>query len=69
MTRIIHRVMATYGWTPRELDEMTFSEIFNAAAMVETLRNEEVGSMMIAGRYAQADSKDFALGMKRLGFG
>lgn len=58
--------MATYGWTPREVDDMTFLEVFTAAAMVETIRNEEMGSMMIAGRYAQAGKDDFANGLKSL---
>jgi hypothetical protein len=45
--------MWEYKWSPRDVDELTLPELFNAYGMVGRLRRERIRDMAIAMRMAQ----------------
>lgn len=47
--------MATYGWTPREVDELTLRELVNAMMMLGMIRRDRIADMATAVRASRVD--------------
>jgi hypothetical protein len=67
LSRAYCRLLATYGWTPVEVEAMTPSQVLSALAGSSVLRQDRIADLACAARLARIDdNRSFASALQDL---